>query len=264
METNKEERPLKMVPLWVLILAVTLTCLIFGLTLFWIFGVSEDAGWFGDQFGALNTLFSGLAFAGVIYAIFQQRQDLNNQQNEIALQRAELKLSRKEFVMNRSVTTTYKQIELLSNQLKGITFRGQSLVGGFYDMNLTSMVRKTRSLVNKAYRERDLSEGVRKIIYDDLWSGNATKFEEYLQSLIKSFAIINEIIKEPELDDQDKRLILKSFINNLDPVTPNFLQLSLDIILMTEETKEDYVLVDPNFREDIGVAIYLIEMHSDA
>lgn len=46
-------------------------------------------GQFGDVFGAVNALFSGLAFAGVVYAIVLQRR-------ELALQREEMELSRKE------------------------------------------------------------------------------------------------------------------------------------------------------------------------
>jgi hypothetical protein len=53
-------------------------------------------GQFGDMFGAVNTLFSGLAFAGLIYAIFLQRKELE-------LQRDELKLTRTE--LNRPVVT---------------------------------------------------------------------------------------------------------------------------------------------------------------
>ncbi|MDM8566190.1 hypothetical protein QUF74_11130 [Candidatus Halobeggiatoa sp. HSG11] len=53
-----------------------------------LYGI-EKRGTFGDMFGAINALFSGLAFAGVIYAILLQRK-------ELALQREELTLTRKE------------------------------------------------------------------------------------------------------------------------------------------------------------------------
>lgn len=41
------------------------------------------------MFGAVNALFSGLAFAGIIYTIFLQKE-------ELALQREELKANREE------------------------------------------------------------------------------------------------------------------------------------------------------------------------
>lgn len=53
-------------------------------------------GTFGDQFGAVNALFSGLAFAGLIYTIILQRRDLALQRKDLALQRKELELTRDE------------------------------------------------------------------------------------------------------------------------------------------------------------------------
>lgn len=43
----------------------------------------KERGTFGDMFGAINALFSGLAFGGVVYAILLQRKDLELQKNEI-------------------------------------------------------------------------------------------------------------------------------------------------------------------------------------
>src|SRR5687768_1221158 len=50
----------------------------------------QERGTFGDMFGAVNALFSGLALAGVIYAIVLQRQELALQRDELRLTRAEL------------------------------------------------------------------------------------------------------------------------------------------------------------------------------
>ncbi len=46
---------------------------------------------FGDMFGALNALFSGLALGGVIYTVFLQKQELSLQRDELKLTREELK-----------------------------------------------------------------------------------------------------------------------------------------------------------------------------
>jgi hypothetical protein len=62
---------------------------------------------FGDLFGGLNALFSGLAFGGVIYAILLQRKDLE-------LQREELKLTRKE--LKRTAEAQEKSEQALSKQ----------------------------------------------------------------------------------------------------------------------------------------------------
>lgn len=52
------------------------------------------AGTFGDMFGAVNALFSGLAFAGLIYTISVQRQELQAQVSAIKMQTDELSLQR--------------------------------------------------------------------------------------------------------------------------------------------------------------------------
>ncbi len=64
----------------------------------WISGwFSElEKGKFGDTFGALNALFAGLAFAGVIYAILLQQRELKLQREELELQRKELEDTRVE------------------------------------------------------------------------------------------------------------------------------------------------------------------------
>lgn len=41
-----------------------------------------DSGSFGDQFGVLNTTFAGLAFVGVICALFQQQNQIRRQDVE--------------------------------------------------------------------------------------------------------------------------------------------------------------------------------------
>jgi hypothetical protein len=49
-----------------------------------------EPGTFGDMFGAVNALFSGLALAGVVCAILLQREELRLQREELALTRLEL------------------------------------------------------------------------------------------------------------------------------------------------------------------------------
>lgn len=63
--------------------------LCFGLNWWFLYRDIENRGTFGDMFGAVNSLFSGLAFVGVVFAILLQR-------NELVLQRKELKFTRDE------------------------------------------------------------------------------------------------------------------------------------------------------------------------
>lgn len=57
----------------------------------------EDRGLFGDMFGSINSLFSGFAFAGIIYAILLQRIEIKIQREDLKLTRDELAGQRREF-----------------------------------------------------------------------------------------------------------------------------------------------------------------------
>ena len=75
-------------------------------------------GTFGDMFGAINTLFSGLAFAGVVYAIVLQKRELSLQRQELTLTRMELEKSaaaqlHSAHLMNEQLQLQLKQFEPL-------------------------------------------------------------------------------------------------------------------------------------------------------
>ena len=67
--------------------------------LLYCFVEEKNRGPFGDMFGAVNALFSGFAFAGLIITIRQQREDLKLQSNE-------LKETKEEF-RNQNFQTTF-------------------------------------------------------------------------------------------------------------------------------------------------------------
>lgn len=87
-----------------------------------IFFVSDKntRGTFGDQFGAVNALFSGLAFTGLLYTIILQRRDLEMQRHDLKLQREEIALNRKE--MEEQTAEFEKQNETLRIQRFENTF----------------------------------------------------------------------------------------------------------------------------------------------
>ena len=69
----------------------------------------QERGAVGDTFGTINSLFSGLAFAGIIYTILLQRK-------ELALQRQELAETRKE--LKRSADAQEKSEKALNQQIE--------------------------------------------------------------------------------------------------------------------------------------------------
>lgn len=84
---------------WLLILLSAGVVGIFAFSWWWIatsFHDPEKQGQFGDQFGAVNALFSGLAFAGLIFTIILQKKELALQREELTQTREELKGQKKQ------------------------------------------------------------------------------------------------------------------------------------------------------------------------
>lgn len=73
-----------------------------------------SSGTFGDMFGAVNALFSGLAFAGLIYTIAVQRQELQEQKNSINMQTNEMSLQVK--ALELQATALEMQVEEMKSQ----------------------------------------------------------------------------------------------------------------------------------------------------
>ena len=68
----------------------------------WLFA-DEDRGTFGDMFGAINSLFSGLAFASLVFTILMQRKELELQRSELALTRTELEGQKNQLIEQNKV-----------------------------------------------------------------------------------------------------------------------------------------------------------------
>ena len=80
---------------WLIGLPIAAVVLLWLLSWGWL-EADPHRGTFGDMFGSVNALFSGLAFAGVIIAIFLQGQELIVQHAQLKFTQDELKLTRLE------------------------------------------------------------------------------------------------------------------------------------------------------------------------
>lgn len=114
---------------------IVIACFLFALCT-GILTTPEKAGQFGDQFGAINTLFSGLAFVGFLAALSLQRKDLNLQKEEIRKTRREFEAQTKQFEaqtkqineqisiqkQQNNITDFYRRIELLKKLESELTF----------------------------------------------------------------------------------------------------------------------------------------------
>lgn len=99
----------KIIPLKKLIIFIILLWILSTVIIKVVFGNWNNSGTFGDTFGAINSLFSGLALAGIIYTIYLQK-------TELSLQREELKYTREE--LKRTADAQESSSKLLTEQIR--------------------------------------------------------------------------------------------------------------------------------------------------
>ena len=125
---------------------------------FWYFSKSCNIGWetkgqFGDTFGTINALFSGLAFAGVIVTILLQREDLQLTQKEL----------------KRSTQAQEESANALKEQIKSMRYA--SMLEGYSSLlnNLNHLVAENKDDISsiKYSRLRDTyAEKIELILHE--------------------------------------------------------------------------------------------------
>ncbi len=78
----------------------------------------SDRGTFGDLFGAVNALFSGLAFAGLLYSLIENRKQISSQQEELLINRKELLKARK--IQEKTEKAIEAQVAQMRNTISGL------------------------------------------------------------------------------------------------------------------------------------------------
>jgi len=123
---------------WWFFLAITLTWFLYAfvmLVLKCMTGTSiAQAGQMGDTFGALNALFSGLAFAGLIISIRQQQEEIvkstTAQQNTELAMKAQTKLMSLSALLNGYTTyLDYLNTRIKQESMSGMSTELSNLIG---------------------------------------------------------------------------------------------------------------------------------------
>lgn len=115
-----------------LLLAVFIFWLVAELIPYYRFRDWASRGQYGDSFGAINSLFSGLAFAGIIYTIILQQKELKLQRKELFYTRKELERSstaqeESEKALKEQSKLMQEQARLMAEQAKLMEKQGISL-----------------------------------------------------------------------------------------------------------------------------------------
>lgn len=131
--------------------AVLFVCLIYFGSWMYIWHTdltNNERGQFGDMFGAVNALFSGLAFAGIIVSMYKQSYEIQLQRRDVKenilasqqqgkallLQQQEMKETRAELQMQRFESSFFKLIEVLNDTIRNHPFLERKLAQQHFEV----------------------------------------------------------------------------------------------------------------------------------
>ncbi len=189
-----------------------------------VFIADSDRGAFGDKFGAVNALFSGLAFAGLIVTLLYQKEELKLQRDELKETRNELNAQKLEFQeqnktmkRQRFENTFFNMLSLQQEIVANISF---DEVKTIFDFNTHTQDEQRTSYNGRAlFREMYLNlkvsidkkqfyQGVKGAIQANNYSAYSyisatTRFDHYFRHLYRIFKYVDtsDLITEDERYD---------------------------------------------------------------
>jgi Putative phage abortive infection protein len=96
-------------------------------SLLWI-ATPQDRAYFGEMFGSVNALFSGLAFATIIFTLFLhkhvlelQRQELRDSREQFKIQADQLEAQAQRTAKQNFEDTFFRMLEILTRQARDVT-----------------------------------------------------------------------------------------------------------------------------------------------
>lgn len=185
----------------------------------------EDKGAFGDQFGAVNALFSGLAFAGLIVTLLYQKEELKLQREELAQTRGELKAQREEFEeqnktlkRQRFENTFFNMLSLQQEIVANLSYKWTHHEKYFnfetkkFDNKNFERIYNGRSVFEAIYKEVDVETqngekyygGVRTIIKNNLeyiTVRGISRFDHYFRHLYRIYKFVDS---SPLIEDSER------------------------------------------------------------
>lgn len=159
----------------------------------------------GDQYGAVNSLFSGLAFAGLIYTIILQKNELTLQRKELELTRDELR-GQKETLQAQNnqlahqafESTFFQMAKLHIELLNSIEIVERHIVGDpAHTIKGASCFFHAWNSYRESFTARAEKENVEvrrqqiAAAYASFWEAHETKFGHYFLSLYNIIKFIH-------------------------------------------------------------------------
>jgi hypothetical protein len=182
---------------------------------FYLLKDSPDRGTFGDMFGGINALFSGLAFAGLIYTILLQREELELQRNELKETKDEFKTQNKTLKRQRFENTFFNLLDLHHKIIDGIDKDEKIRVagGGIRDSKYQVVSVRGRDVFRKEYywlvelfRSNEVEDNPKTFndIYLKKYEDVQTDFGHYFRNLYRILKFIDSTDFYPLENSENK------------------------------------------------------------
>lgn len=193
------------------------------------YGTRDDdgRGTFGDMFGAVNSLFAGLAFAGIIYTIIMQRKDLELQAESIKLQTKAIEMQTEELgLMKQETARMADELEnqrmiMNSQKVESMIFRlFQVIEKNFESIRIRKNIEnfQKQEAINFIYKiiNSERNNGLdRKTVFEREIKIYKSTFEKYTNSIIYTL----QYIEDADIDKETKKVfaeILNASMGNLE------------------------------------------------
>jgi len=196
------QKKLKQIVIWIIVV-VLLLWVGSGFGAYLLLDNWSDRGAFGDTFGFINVLFSGLAFVGIILAIILQSKELEYQRKELQQTRAEIR-GQKEQLQAQNETlrrqnfesTLFQMLRLHHDIINAIDIEH----GGWGREGFTDITEKGRdafvylfSVLAGRYSQSQIGEGLEKVDaeYEELYTEHQTDIGHYFRNLYNIIKFID-------------------------------------------------------------------------
>ena len=188
-----------------LIIIVTLAWASFWVAAWWYLDWTKSGG-FGDSFGAVNSLFSGLALAFIIYSIVQQQIALTLQKQEMKQALIEFRTQNESLKMQRFENTFFNLISLHHSLVDKISIEvnGTKIVGHESLRHLNSEFRQLFAEKQKELGKLDLySFNPHRSAVMNVFTKFYNSRDEHLSQCFANFITLATVTKESNLLTDD-------------------------------------------------------------
>lgn len=190
-----------------IIISVVVTLVIIG---FWLLTYyclkdigSQERGTFGDMFGSINALFSGLALAGIILTILLQRKELKLQREELQDTRKEFETQNETLKLQRFENTFFNILNLHHQIVAAIDYRyyKHKETGNSYTPRKINEEKEVVTISGRdVFRHRynlmygDLKKTPSKFeeIYQNQYEQAQTDFGHYFRNLYRMIKLVDQ------------------------------------------------------------------------